>query len=225
MRAQVVKLLRALGLEHLLEDERFKTSEARRRNAHALLAGIYLNEYYNLWSLDPTLPDQVVQQADRALAIDESNPTALVNKAAGLAAQGRTAEARAYAERAVEVDPNWDVPHTFLAYIRVLSGDPLGALQSTRRALRRNPKISGGDLMAIADINYMADRTEVAREIYERIRVANPDMILARLQLAVMYESQGRRDEARLLVQESLRVNPELTADFVVEARKKGLVG
>ncbi len=193
-------------------------------SAHALLGGIYLNEYYNLWSLDPTLPDRVVEQADRALAIDESNPTALVNKAAGLAAQGRTAEARAYAERAVEVDPNWDVPHTFLAYIRVLSGDPLGALRSARRALRRNPKISGGDLMAIADINYLAGRTEVARELYERIRVANPDMILARLQLAVMYDSQGRRDEAQLLVQESLRVNPELSADFVVEARNAALM-
>jgi crotonobetainyl-CoA:carnitine CoA-transferase CaiB-like acyl-CoA transferase len=41
MRAQVTKLLRALGLEHLLEDERFQTAEARTRNAHALLAIIH----------------------------------------------------------------------------------------------------------------------------------------------------------------------------------------
>lgn len=41
MRAQVVKLLRALDLEDLLHDERFETAEGRRRNAHALLAIIH----------------------------------------------------------------------------------------------------------------------------------------------------------------------------------------
>ncbi len=192
-------------------------------NAHALLAGIHLNEYFNLWSLDPSLPERVVAQADRALAIDPANSIGLVDKAAGLAAQGRVEEARVHAERAVEVDPNWDVPHTFLAYIQVLSGDPLGALQSTRKALRRNPKISGGDLLAIADINLLAGRTEVAREIYERIRADNPDMIVARLQLAVLYEGQGRADQARTLVEESLRVNPDLTAEAVVSARSPAL--
>jgi adenylate cyclase len=186
--------------------------------AHATLGGIYLNEYYCLWSLDPGLLDRTIEKADRALAIDGSNPTALVNKAAALMASGRSAEALAYGERAVALDPNWDVPHTILAFARVLTGDPLGALRSTRRALRRNPKVSGGDLMAIADINYLAGRTEVARGLYEQIRASNPDLISARLQLAVMYESQGRRDEAMLLVQESLRVNPDLTTDLLAEA-------
>jgi len=183
--------------------------------AHAMLGGIFLNEYYNLWSLDPALLDRVVEQSDRALAIDEANPIALANRAAALVGLGRAAEARAYAERAVEEDPNWDVPHTILAYVRALTGDPLGALRSARRALRRNPKVSGGDLMAIADVNFLAGRTKVAQELYERIRAANPDLIPARLQLAVIYESQGRHEEAQLLVQESLRVNPHLTTDLL----------
>ena len=61
-------------------------------------------------------------------------------------------------------------------------------------------------------------RAEVAQELYERIRASNPDQIWARLSLAVIYESQGRRDEARLLVQESLGINSALTADLLVES-------
>ncbi len=186
--------------------------------AHALLGGIYLNEYGNLWSLDPTLLDRGLEQAERALAIDESNPIALTNKAIVLSVRGRVAEARAYAERAVELDPNWDVPYTVLAWIKVQLGDPLGALRSTRRALRRNPKLPPADLTGIADINYFVGRTEVALELYERVRATNPDLIAARLQLAVIYESQGRHDEAQVVVQESLQVNPELTADLLVDS-------
>lgn len=187
-------------------------------SAHAMLGGIHLNAYYNLWNLDPSLLDRVVEHADRALAIDASNAIALVNKAGALVGAGRAAEARVYAERAVAEDPNWDVPYTILALVQVVSGDPLGALGSTRRALRRNPKVSGGDLMLIADINYLAGRTEVARELYEQIRSANSDLISARLQLAIMYESQGRRGEAQRLVRESLDVNPDLTADHLASA-------
>ena len=41
-------------------------------------------------------------------------------------------------------------------------------------------------------------------------------MILPRLQLASLYILHGRRDEAQTLIRESLRVNPELTADIAV---------
>ena len=55
-----------------------------------------------------------------------------------------------------------------------------------------------GDLTAIADVNYSVGRMEAPQELYERIRASNPDLIPARLQLAVIYESQGRHDEAQI---------------------------
>ena len=187
--------------------------------AHAILSGIDFTAYGNFWSLDPTLLDRALERAERALAIDASSPHALLHKAIVLLTMGRAAESRALAERAVELDPNWDVPHTILAYARALTGDPLGALRSMNRALRRNPKLPAGDLQAIADINLLVGRTEIARGLYERIRASNPDLIFARLTLADLYESQGRHDEAQTLVREILRINPELTADLVVGSR------
>ncbi len=131
---------------------------------------------------------------------------------------GRAAEARAYAERAVELDPNWAVPHTALAAAKMQSGDPLGALQSMSRGLRRNPRPPAGDLMGIAMINYRVGRTDVAMELWERIRASNSDVISARLQLMALYESLGRDDETHTLVQEILRINPELTAELAVSS-------
>ncbi len=183
--------------------------------AHALLSGIDITAFSNLWSLDPTLLDRALEHAERALAVDASSPHALVHKALVLIFLGRATEARAYAERAVGLDPNWDVPHTILAFARIQSGDPLGALRSTSRALRRNPKLPSADLLAIAMTNARAGRAEVAQELFERIRATNPDLIAPRLQLVAMYDSQGRHEEARTLVREILRINPELTADLL----------
>jgi AraC-like DNA-binding protein len=42
-------------------------------------------------------------------------------------------------------------------------------------------------------------------------------MITARIPLAVLYESEGRHEEARALAQEILRVNPDLTAESATE--------
>jgi thioredoxin-like negative regulator of GroEL len=46
----------------------------------------------------------------------------------------------------------------------------------------------------------------------ERVRAANPDLILARVALASHYAERGRHEEARAAVEEILRVNPDLTA-------------
>ena len=160
--------------------------------------------------------DRALEHAERALAIDGSSPSALVHKALVLIFLGRAVEARAYAERAVEMDPNWAVPHTALAAAKMQSGDPLGALQSMSRGLRRNPRPPAGDLMGIAMINYRVGRTDVAMELFERIRASNSDVISARLQLVALYGSLGRDDETHTLVQEILTINPELTTELVV---------
>ena len=59
-------------------------------------------------------------------------------------------------------------------------------------------------------------------ELWEQVRAANTDLILPRIPLAVLYESEGRHEEARALAQEILRVNPDLTAE---SATKLALVG
>ncbi len=54
-------------------------------------------------------------------------------------------------------------------------------------------------------------------ELWEQARAANTDLIVARIPLAALYESEGRHEEARALAQEILRVNPDLTAESATE--------
>ncbi len=44
----------------------------------------------------------------------------------------------------------------------------------------------------MASVNFAAGRTEQAVELWEQARAANPDMILARIPLAALYESEKR---------------------------------
>ncbi len=93
----------------------------------------------------------------------------------------------------------------------------VAALQSIALAARLNPRASAGMWVAVASVNFAAGRPEKAVELWEQARAANTDLIVARIPLAALYESEGRHEEARALAQEILRVNPDLTAESATE--------
>ncbi len=72
-------------------------------------------------------------------------------------------------------------------------------------------------LIFVAAVNHGAGRTQEAVEMFEQARAANPDLITARFALAALYESEGRHEQARAMVQEILRVNPDFTADHAAQ--------
>ena len=74
----------------------------------------------------------------------------------------------------------------------------------------------------VAYTYFSAGRTEQAVELWEKARAANTDMILARIPLAVVYESEGRQEEARALAREILRVNRDLPAGLATELARVG---
>ena len=86
-------------------------------------------------------------------------------------------------------------------------------MQSVARAMRLNPKADPGVRNVVATVNFAAGRSDKAVELWEQARAANTDIITARIPLAAIYESEGRHEEARVLAQEILRVNPDLTAE------------
>ncbi len=93
----------------------------------------------------------------------------------------------------------------------------MGAVQSINRALRLNPRPPPGILIGMAYVNFVAGRRQEAVEMYEQVRAGYPDLITARIPLAMIYESEGRHVEARAVVQEILRVNPDFTADHAAQ--------
>ncbi len=91
------------------------------------------------------------------------------------------------------------------------------ATQSIKRALRLDPRGSTGLLMTVAYVNWAAGRRAEAVELMERVRLANPDNILARVGLAVYYEGEGQHEEAVAAAREILRVRPDLTAEGAMQ--------
>jgi predicted Zn-dependent protease len=73
-----------------------------------------------------------------------------------------------------------------------------------------NP-VSGQGLLA--SVQLAAGRTEEAEALAQKVRTANPDLILPRVLLANLYVTQDRLAEARAMVAEVRAINPELMAE------------
>ena len=184
--------------------------------AYELAGFTYAIEYAYGWNLDPTLLDRAEELARRAVALDPAIPPNLLMTMLHLI-RGQLAEAAAVAERVVELFPNVEFSHLALGLALARQGRYVVAMQSVARALRLNPKAPSVAWETVAYINFAAGRTEKAVELWEQVRAANTDMITARIPLAVLYESEGRHEEARTLAQEILRVNRDLTAESATE--------
>ncbi len=180
--------------------------------AWVLLGWTYDQEYAHGWSLDPALLDQAEAHARKALSLNPSLGVAHTLQAKILVDRRRPEEALAPARRAIELDPNFAPNHIILATALAQQGSYLAALQSVNRARRLDPRSPTGVSSTYAFVLYGAGRVREAVEAWERVRTANTDIILPRIVLAVIYELDGRHEEAAILAREVLAVNPELTA-------------
>jgi tetratricopeptide (TPR) repeat protein len=131
-------------------------------------------------------------------------------------AEGRSAEGLEAARRAVELAPNSDVAQGMLAASLIEARRPLDALRALDRALRLNPRHPELYWLVAGFIQAQSGRRDLAAELYERVRQANPDIVPPRLALLSLRVEDGRLDEARTLGQEVLRINPALTAEVAL---------
>ena len=186
--------------------------------AYAVLGWSYYIEHAMAWSFDRQILERGEMLALRAIELDASNSWSHLTLARAHMLEGRLEEAVAAAHRGVELDPNSEWSHTLLATAQLEAGQNLAALQSIRRALRLNPRAPAVVWVMVAWVNAAVGRSEEAVELWERLRAQNPDLLLARIPLAIHYEDTGRHDEARAVVQEIRRVNPEMTAALAFDA-------
>jgi adenylate cyclase len=186
--------------------------------AYALLGGIYTVEFGFGWNLDPKLLDHADERLQRALALSRSTPGPHTGLAILKFYRGQPAAAVAAAERAIELGPNFFQAHLFLGLALAQQGKFVSAMQSIQRGLRLNPRPPSGYGLIVPWVNLAAGHKQEAVELFERIRMANPELIAARTPLVAIYELEGRHEEARFIAQEILRVNPHFTAELAAEA-------
>jgi len=65
----------------------------------------------------------------------------------------------------------------------------------------------------MALVNWGAGREAEAQALLESARASNPDLIMARTPLVILYQSQDRSTDAQAVSREILAVNPAFTAE------------
>jgi TolB-like protein/Tfp pilus assembly protein PilF len=178
--------------------------------AYAVLGLTYWWDVFTQWSEDP--PADLRRSsalAHQALALDDSNSSAL-----GLLSrldwmQRRFDSAIADAERAVTIDPNYATGYYTLSEALLASGEPEAAISAAKKAMRFDP--AGHDLYAFeVALGYL--QMGLPREAIPLFRshlAAYPNELAGHLNLIIAYRELGRDQEARAEVLEVMRISPQ----------------
>ena len=186
-------------------------------SAYGLLAGTYTQEHTQGWSLDPTHMDRARELAAKGAEIDPN--AGVCHGILGVVeiSRGNWREAVKHEDRAIALDPCMTWPHALRGIALAQGHQRLEASRSIKRALRLDPKPPHGLLMALAYINYGAGRKAEAIELLEKVRRENDDNILVRVGLTAFHQREGDQAYARELVQQILKINPEMTVEIAME--------
>jgi len=182
----------------------------------AYLAGTELAAFVLGWDPRPERVEAALRLAERALALDPFEPMPYTVRALASLIQGHGDLATEAARRAVELGPNSDVCYGVEAAVHAADGRSFEAIRSLDRALRLNPRHPEFYWMLAGHLHERTGRTDLARELFERIRQANPDMVPPRLALVLLHEERGELEPARALGREILAINPDLTAELAL---------
>ena len=155
-----------------------------------------------------------LMQFDRALEIAQANlqvkpgsARATNDVAACMLANGNAQASEQYARRAIELDPQLARAHATLG-MAVSTHNPRDAIVHLQRACELEPQ-SYEFLSALANL-MMAEDPNAALELFRRAVTLKPNDAEAKLRLAMAYDATGQPHEAVPLLEEVLRLQPDL---------------
>jgi tetratricopeptide (TPR) repeat protein len=212
---------------HIRTNTRRGVLEARRLAEAALaidpeyvpaitqLGQIYLVELAFCWRADDAGREEALALLNRSLALDPGYAETHHGLGVEKLIEGRPQEAIPYFERSIELAPSFDPARLGLGIAQTQTGAPLLALRTIQTVLRLTPRPPPAAQGVLAFAQYRVGRVEEAIRIWESARAVNPEQLPTLFSLASYYEGSGRHDEARAVVAEIQRVNPELRADQI----------
>ncbi len=178
--------------------------------AYAFLGTCYGNDVLFGWSEDPA--GDIRRSSDlaqKALALDDSNVTALALSSRLDYLQKRFEDSIAEARRATAIDPNYAGGFMALAEALNVAGDPDNATRAAEKATRLDP--SGQELysyeIGLADV--LMGRFEQAIAVFKKHLAAYPNNLYAHIDLVIAYTELGRDQEARAEAAEVKRISPQ----------------
>jgi len=115
-------------------------------------------------------------------------------------------------QKAIELQPDWQPPHSNLARLYLVQGQTGAAVKTFEAALKRNPD-NVGAYLSLAQIYIQGKEYPKAIEVYEKLMAQKPDFWAAANDLAfLLCESSGGKkdlDRALLLAKKAQETRPE----------------
>jgi adenylate cyclase len=180
-------------------------------DAYAALAWSYLGALEGGFDTDRKTPERVVQLAQRAIALDDSNALAYMALGELHAFERQYDRAIAEAKRAIALDPSNPLAYFWLGDVLGFAGRPAETIGLEQKAMRLDPR--NADFYAI-DVGWAYDvmgQYVEALPFLKRHAARYPDNIGVHFELAVAYAELGRKQEARAEAAEILRLNPQFS--------------
>jgi tetratricopeptide (TPR) repeat protein len=148
--------------------------------------------------------------ARTALGLDDADPWSYFAVGMVEAYRSKYADAIPAFHRAIELNPNFAIAYGWLACALALSGQADAALEAARRAMRMSPldPFNSHNLVFAGVAHETAERyTDALACLHSALR-ERPNHLAARRHLATCYVCLGQLDEARRIISELLRLQP-----------------
>jgi TolB-like protein/class 3 adenylate cyclase len=159
-------------------------------------------------SRDPSVVEDALLAAERAVDLDPTLPLGQARLAWALFANRRHEEAIAAGKRAVALGPSDAESHAQLGNVLNWAGQAEEAIPHLERAMRLNPHYPFYYLFYLGHSHYLLGNREQAIQLMEQVVTRAPYFLPVRRHLAVLYEEVGRSEDAKAQTMEVLRIFP-----------------
>ena len=198
-------------------------SEFTRLESESILGYIQLahccqQEILMGWSQDkPSSVDRMGALIDRALNLDERDPSALGFAGMYQLLLGHHDESIKFAQRAVAEAPEMDGPYYTLGWYQMFNHEPLEAIENLKRSMSLIPVVTAPRLSVLGTCYRNSGQMEAAVLTLEESVRRDPSFVFARAVLASTHAGTGNLRSAELEIQVILRTDPTYTVTRYTE--------
>jgi len=153
--------------------------------------------------------------AQKALSLDESNPTSYALLSNLYVMMRQYDKAIAAGERGVVFNPNGALNHCALGITLSFAGKVDEAIDQFKQAIRLDPFPEYYFFTHLGRCYRMKGQYEEALSEFKKALHVSPDAMLNNIQLAAIYALLDRQDEAGAAVKKVLEINPSYSAEKV----------
>ncbi len=180
---------------------------------HLTLIDSYMRQWVSQQNPDAQTLAQALGAAQRALALNDSQPVSHIVLGYVYLWQKQYEQALVEMERAVALDPNNARAHAGLAEVLSRIGRLEEAVKMAGRASRLKPPIADEHLDSVGAAYDFAGQPEEAIAPLKQFLTHYPNILGAHLTLAAVYSELGKDAEARAEAAEVLRINPKFSLE------------